>query len=119
MDDVAVVRVRQRIGDFAQNAPHFHRRYRTVLLEALAEVVALDIRHDEVNEIVFLFDGVDRNDIRVIELRGSLRLAQESLADVGAETQLRRQDLDRDLALETPVPGAVHDTHTAATDLAL
>ena len=119
VNDVAAVRVRERVGDFAKNAPHFDRRDRTVLLEALAEVIALYVRHDEVNEIVPLFDGVNRNDVGVIELRGGLSLAQKSLANVGAEAQLRRQHLDRDLALETLVPGAIHDAHTATTDFAL
>ena len=84
-----------------------------------AEVIALDVRHHEVDEIVSLFDGVDRNDVRMIQLRGRLGFAQESLPDVGAEAQLRRQDLDRDLALETFVSRAIHDPHTATTDLAL
>ncbi len=119
MNDVAVVRVRQSIGDFAQNATHFHRRYWPVLLQTHPEVIALDVRHHEVDEIVALFDRVDRNDVRMIQLRGRLGFAKESLSDVGAETELGRQHLDRDLALQPSVARAIHDSHTATTDFGL
>ena len=90
-----------------------------MLLQAHAEVVALDVRHDEVDEIVALFDGVDRNDVRVIQLGRGLGFAQESLTNVGAEAQLRRQDFDRDLAFESFVSRAIHDPHAATTDFVL
>ena len=53
------------------------------------------------------------------ELRGRLRLAQEARPDLAAERELRRQQLDRDLPLEPPVLGAVHDAHAAPPDLAV
>jgi hypothetical protein len=62
-----------------------------VLLQPLAKIVALDVRHHEVHEILALFDGVDRNDVGVIQLRRCLGFPQESLANVGAEAQLGRQ----------------------------
>ena len=114
-----MVCVGESVGDFAKDAAHLDRRHRPVLLEALAEVVALDVGHDEVHEILALFDRIDRNDVRVIELRGRLGFAEESLADVGAKAQLGREHLDRDLPLQTLVARAIHDAHTAATDLVL
>ena len=116
---VAMVCVCERIRHFAENSTHFDRRHRPRLLEAHAEVVALDVRHHEVDEIVFLFDGVDRDDVRVIQLRGRLGFAEESLADVGTKAQFGWQHLHRDLALETFVSRTIHDPHTPATDLAL
>ena len=94
-----MMRVCQRVGDFAENPTHFDGWHRTVLLQPLAEVVAFDVSHHEVHEIVALFDGVDRNDVRVIQLRRGLCLAEESLANISAEAQLGRQHLDRNLAL--------------------
>ena len=119
VDDVAIVRVSERFGDFSQNATHLYGWHWTVLLQAHAEVVALDVRHDEVDEIVALFDGVDRNDVRVIQLGRGLGFAQESLTNVGAEAQLRRQHFDRDLALQPFVTRAVHDAHAATTHFVL
>ena len=119
VNDVAVVRVSEGFGDFAQNTANFDGRHRPVLLQALAEVVALDVRHHEVDEVVFFFDGVDRYDVLVIELRRGLCFAQETLTNISAEAQLRRQNLDRDLALESAISRAIHDSHTATTDFAL
>ena len=111
--------VSQCLSYFAQNATHFDGRHRTVLLQSLPEVVTLDVRHDEIDEIVSLFDGVDGNDVRVIQLRRCFSFAQESLTNVGAEAQLRRQDFDRDLAFESFVSRAIHDPHAATTDFVL
>ncbi len=51
------------------------------------------------------------------QLRGGFRLTQKARAHVPAERQLRRQQLDRDVTLEAPVTGAVHDAHATAADL--
>jgi hypothetical protein len=51
-------------------------------VEALAEVLAVDARHHEEHQPVGLVDRVDRDDVRVRELRGRLGLAQEARADL-------------------------------------
>jgi len=114
-----MVRVGQRVGDLAENSSHFHRSHRTVLLQPLAQVVALDVRHHEVDEIVALFDGVDRNDVGVIQLRSRLRFAEEPLANIGPEAQFGRQYLDRNFPLQPLVARAVNDPHAATPDLVL
>ena len=111
--------VSESVTDLSQNPAYFDRRYRPVLLQTLAKVVALDVRHHEVDEIVLLFDGVDRDDVRMIQLRGCLGFAEEPLPDVRPKAQLGRQDLDRDLPLETFVARAIHDAHAATTDFGL
>ena len=68
---------------------------------------------------VHLVDRVDRDDVRVRELRRGLGLAQEARADLGAVGELRGQDLDRDHPLEAAVLGAIDDAHPPATDLAI
>ena len=62
--------------------------------------------------------GEDRDDVRVRQLRGRLRLAQEALADAGAERQLGREHLDRDAAVQPDLARAVDHGHAAAPDLA-
>src|ERR1700737_1703111 len=119
MDDVAMGSVGQRVGDLAKNPTYFDRRHWTVLLQPLPQVVALDVRHDEVNEIVALFDGVDRNDVGVIQLRSRLRFAEEPLANIGPEAQFGRQYLDRNFPLQPLVARAVNDPHAATPDLVL
>src|SRR5579862_2288022 len=52
--------------------------------------------HDEVDQSLVLVHGIDGHDVRMRELRGRLRLANETRADIRVEGKLRRQDLDRD-----------------------
>ena len=66
-----------------------------------------------------LVDGVDGDDVRMVQLRRRLRLAQEARLDLAAERELRRQDLDGDRALQAPVFGPIDDAHSAPPDLAV
>ncbi len=50
---------------------------------------------------------------------GGARLAQEPVARLGARRELRRQELDRDEAVERHVAREEHDAHAAAAQLAL
>ena len=59
---------------------------------------------------------VDRDDVRVVDRRGQPRLAQEPLAEAHVLGQLRREDLQRDVAVEREVVGAVDDAHPAAAE---
>src|SRR5262249_21252437 len=61
--------------------------------------------------------GVDVDDVRVVQLRRGLRLAQEASLDLTAECELWRQDLDGDRALESAILGAIDHAHPAAPDL--
>ena len=64
-----------------------------------------------------LVDLVDIADVRVIEGRRGLRLLQEPLLGDGVPRQIRGEDLDRHLTVETRIPGEVDDTYPALADL--
>ena len=67
---------------------------------------------------VALLAGVDdADDVRVVELRDRARLAAEALELVGVAGDLAVHELDRHLALEHRVEGAVHRRHAADPDL--
>ena len=97
-------------------------------LEELAEGEALRWQHlceclslhqlhrDEVHAVGF-FDGVHRHDVGVIERRDGLGFSRESRATVGVIGQLRRQDLEGDLAIEPRVLGQIDLAHPARADL--
>ena len=53
------------------------------------------------------------------ELGRRLRLTKEAGANLRPESELGREDLDGDLALEPAIAGEVHDAHAAAPDLAI
>ena len=64
--------------------------------------------------------GVDHaDDVRVVELRDRPRLAPEALELVGVRGDLAVHELDRDLALEHRVEGAIDGRHAAGADLGI
>ena len=121
MDDAAQVRVRERVGDLAEEAAHLvDRLARLAARGACARLPPVDERHDEVGDAVALADVVDRHDVRVRELRRRLRLAREarrgsawSCASSGGRTLIATG------RFEPEVARAVDDGHAAAADLVL
>ena len=84
----------------------------------VAERLAVDERHDVVEEAVGLARVEERQDVRMLQVRGGLDLDQEPLgADDGGQFGL--QDLERDLAVVLQVLGQVHRGHAALAELAL
>ncbi len=70
----------------------------------LAEVQALHELHRHVGESGLVVpEVVDRDDVRVVELGGGLRLALEALAELRVGGERRRDGLDRDEAVEERV----------------
>ena len=67
--------------------------------EERLQVDAVDAGHRDVEQAALLARVVDRDDARVVERRGELRLAQEPLAEVGLAERGREQ-LERRRASE-------------------
>ena len=65
---------------------------------------------------VGLLEPVDRRDVRVVERGEQVRLAPEAAEPLGVVRHLRRQHLDRDVAPERRVGGAVDLAHAAGAD---
>ena len=82
------------------------------------ERLAFDERHDVVQQAVARARIEQREEVRVLEIRGDSDLAQESLdAEHGAE--LRIEDLERDEAVVLEIAREEDRRHAAATDLTL
>jgi hypothetical protein len=115
--DTVRMRVGQGIGDVPEDPPRLGEGGHWLASEALGETLALDQPHDEVGEPAAFVDRVDGDDVRMIQLRGSLRLAPEPLPHAGVEGQLRRQHLDRNAPIEAQVAGRIDHGHAPAADL--
>ena len=59
-------------------------------------------------------EAVDLRDVRMIERREHLRFALEPRQPIGIGRERVRQDLDRDVAIQLRVAGAIHLAHAAA-----
>src|SRR4029450_210459 len=73
--------------------------------------------HHEVEELFFLPDRVNRNDVGMTEGARGPRLALEPLRDVRLLRDAVGDDLDRDLAVELDVVGEVDRGHAAPPEL--
>ena len=115
VDDAAVVRVAERVGDLVGNAKDVGDRQRSVARQPVAEGLALDERHDVEDKPVDLARIEEREDIRVAEVGRGGDLAQEAfVAERGGE--FGAEDLHRDLAVVLEVLGEVHGGHPTGTE---
>lgn len=77
---------------------------------------ALDHLHNDVGRAVFFARVEDRDDIRVAELGDGLSFVEQAVAPLGSEP-CAGQDLDRNVAIQGVIVGAVHRAHTAGPEL--
>ncbi len=118
VDDPPLVGVVERRGDGARDPQRLIERERALALQALAQALALDERHHVVKEAIGLARIDERQDVRVLELRGEADLAQKPL---GAEHrgELGPEHLEGDEPVVLEVCGEIDRGHPAAAELAL
>jgi hypothetical protein len=116
VDHALLVGGLERLGDLAgdvQRVIHGHRAPR----ESLGQILAGDHLHGDEAQFLGTVQPVDRCDVRVVKRGQQLGLAFESLQAFRVVRQIRRQRLDRHLAVERRVDGAPDDAHPALADL--
>ena len=120
VDEPERVRGVERVGDRPEQTDGLRRveaaRRR---VDELAEVVALDVPHRQVEVPALLAGRVDRDDVRVVEARCELRLDEEPLAEALVRRELGREHLDGHLALQVDVLAQVDGAHRAASEQTL
>ena len=118
MDDTTAVREVEGRGDRAGKAQRLVERQLAFPLQALAQALALDVRHDVIEEAIRLARVDQRQNVGVLELCGEADLSEEPL---GAEDsrKLGAQHLERDRAVVLHVPGQIDRRHPAAPELTL
>jgi hypothetical protein len=111
MDDALSVRGVERVGNLPGDRQRLVER-QGAARDAPGEVLALDQLHDE----RVLFDAVNGRDVRMIEGRERGGFALEPRPPLRVGRPCRRQDLDRDVALQARVLRAVHLAHSACPE---
>ena len=122
--DVAVhdpvpVREAQRREDLARVLDRDVDRRGAAADDQLLERAAVEELHRDVVGVLGLAAVVDRDDVRVVERGGVLRLAAEALDELVVVPVAAVEDLDRDAAAELLVFGEVDVGHPAGAELAL
>ena len=115
MHDLLLVRARQAGGDLR---PDLERAGRRELLtcQQVAQLVAADQLHRDEREPVGFADLVNDGDVRMLDRRGGLGLLDEAPAPIAVVRQVVGQDLERDIAVQPRVGGAIDHAHPAAAD---
>ena len=98
---------------------HLRRREWSRAPHALAERLAVDVGHHEIDEGLLRLDEMNRNDVGMRELGSRARFPEKSLAEILLHGERLGQQLDRHGAIERDVAGEKHHGHAAAPDLAL
>ena len=118
VDHAVFVGIPERAADFAGD---LHRRVDRELRfarEPLPQRLALDERHDVIDQAAGLARVVEWEDVRVLECGGDRDFAEEPVAAEGGR-DLGLEQLDGHTALVLEVLGEEDDGHPALTQLAL
>ena len=103
-------RLRERDGVLHRQLP--------LSVQQHAERFAGDVGHHIVEQAFRRTGVVQRQDVRMLEMRGEFDLLQEPLG-TDDRRDFRADDLDRDLAVMFQVPREVHGGHAASPELPL
>ena len=115
VDDPLLVRGFERLRDLLRDGQGFVERHGSAR-DALRQIVAFDEFHHEGGHAPAFFEAVDRGDVRMIQGSEHFRFALKTREPIGIDRERRRQDLDRDLALEFRVGRPIHLPHPAFPD---
>ena len=115
--DAAAVRERERRRDLGGDLGGLVRVERAFGADQVAQRPALDVLHHDEVRADFLAPVVDGDDVRVVEVRGRLRLAPEPLDERWLARELGEQRLQRDRPVQRLIVGEVDLGHTASGDL--
>ena len=111
MDDAGFVRGFERLGNLPRNRDGLVERHRP-LRNAVGERLALDQLEDQGGNGGRFLQAVDGADVGVVQRRQHLRFALEPGEPVRVGGQRVGQDLERDIALQLAIAGAVNFSHT-------
>jgi hypothetical protein len=116
VDEPVLVRCVERRGDLACDGDSPRRRECTLAPQQRSQVGAVDVAHREEEHALGFARRVDRDDVRVLQARGQPRFPLQARAKVRVVHETGRQHLERHVAAEAIIVGAVHLAHAAAAD---
>ncbi len=114
--DLLLVRSRQARRHLRRDLEHAAHQH-PLAGQRVAHLLAANQLHRDVGAPVDLADLVNDRDVRMLERGGGLRLLDEAPTPIGVVRQIVGQDLERDIAIQPRVGGAVDNAHAAAADL--
>ena len=108
------VRFVERVGELASKFENLFEGERT-FFEALRKRLAFEALHDEIVGAVLMADVIENTDVRMIQAGNCPCFALEALLVDGVIRNLRRENFDRDGAVEARIARAKDFAHAART----
>ena len=118
VDHAVPVGIVQRARDGARDLDGRRHRELPLARQPLAQRLSLDVRHDIIDETAGLAGVEERQDVRVVQVRGDPNLAEEPL-DAQQGGEVWSQHLQRDVAVVLQVARDIDRGHPADASLAL
>lgn len=115
MDDPLPVRGRQRGSDLRAVTQYVVGRQRASL-EPRRKRLSFEVFHNQEVDAILVADIEQRTDVRMGQRGYRSRLPVEAPPPLGIGGILRRKDLDRDVAREPGIAGAIDLAHSACTE---
>jgi hypothetical protein len=115
VDHAHAVRILQSRAQLIHDLELAHHRQDGTPLEERGERLALDVLHGDERLAVLVAELEDRDDVAVLQLAGRPRLARKAFAGL-AVVQLLAQELDRDVAADSGIAGAIERAHAPMAD---
>src|SRR5436190_1474554 len=112
------MRVVEPVSDLRRNVGGFLHRHLLRVAQHVLQRAALQQLHRDVRHAVLLAHVIDLDDVRVVQPPGGFRFAQEPHAHLPGDVlgQVRVERLDRDLALDERIEGAIDRANRAAAE---
>ena len=112
-----LVRRIQRCGNLFDHPHGLLRTHRSIALENLVQIDAVDDRHHQIQAPVELTGLVNRDDVRAGQPGRRIGLAAKSLLKARLGGQFRLQQLDGHITAQRGVVGPIDRAHAALTEL--
>ena len=112
MDDAAIVRSLQGVGDLPRDRQRVTNGERTGC-QPIGEGTSLHQLHDQELRTLLIFQTIERCDVWMGQTREDLRLAAKPRDAFGIGNRRRWERLDGNVAAEARVAGAIYLTHPA------
>jgi len=113
MDDTGFVRVVERETELVQNIHCARFVEPSLASEAVAQALSGNELHREIQQPIFLADGVDLHDVRMPQLGDAAGLLNEALAELDGAGHLWGDDLDGNRAIKRLVVREEYRAHAA------
>ena len=115
VNDSFLVRSFQSVSDLSRDSQSFPDRYGS-LRDPIRERRSFHQFEDKSLQAIGFLEPVDRRNVWMIECCQKPRLAREARQSAGILRQRAWQDLDRDIAPELPVAGAIDLPHSSGSE---